>query len=85
MNHRDAPLQFALLSFVRGITTLPQMCELLPGLFDCQDAPDGAALAVPPFRILLRRRGMRIVTLKPMVLDPFLHAMPVVSHAYRRR
>jgi hypothetical protein len=50
------------------------MCELLPRLFDCQDAPDISALAVPPFRILLRRRGARVVALATMVRSPFLHA-----------
>jgi hypothetical protein len=48
------------------------MCELLPKLFDRQDAPDGAAVTVPALRIFLRRRGMRVVTLMPMALDPFL-------------
>jgi hypothetical protein len=48
------------------------MRELLPELLDRQDAPDISALAVPPLRILLRRRGMRIVASKPMALNPFL-------------
>jgi hypothetical protein len=48
-----------------GSTALPQMCELHPELIVRQDAPDISALAVPPLWILLRRRGMRVMALKP--------------------
>jgi hypothetical protein len=48
------------------------MRELRPHLLDRQDAPDRSALAVPPLWILLRRRGMRVMALKPMALDPFI-------------
>jgi hypothetical protein len=64
--------QFTLLGFVRGSTTLTQMCELLPRLFDCQDAPDGAAVTLPFLWIVMCRSRMRIVALKPMALDPSL-------------
>ena len=40
---------------------------------------------MPFFWIVMGRRGIRMVALKPMALDPFLHAAPVVSHAFRRR
>jgi hypothetical protein len=73
-NPSDVRLQLTLLGFVRGSTTLPQMCELLPGLFDRQDAPDISALAVPPFRILPSWRGARVVALATMVRSPFLQA-----------
>jgi hypothetical protein len=72
LNLSDVRPQWTLSGFVPGSTTLPQMCELLPGLFDRQDAPDISALAVPPLWILLRRRGMRVMALKPMALDPSL-------------
>jgi hypothetical protein len=48
------------------------MCELLPGLLDCQDAPDGAAVTLPFLWIVMCRNGMRMVPLKLMALDPFL-------------
>jgi hypothetical protein len=85
MNHRDARLQFALLSFVRGSTALPQMRELLPDLFDRQDAPDAAAVTGPFLWIVRCGRGVRVVPLATVVCSPFLRAMPVVSHAFRCR
>ncbi|MGO9034138.1 hypothetical protein [Mycobacterium sp.] len=58
LNLSDVRLQLAPLGFAHGSATFPQMRELLPRLFDRQDAPDVSALAVPALRILLRRRGM---------------------------
>jgi hypothetical protein len=37
------------------------MGELLPNLLGRQDAPQVATLAVPPLRVLLRRRGVGMV------------------------
>ena len=69
----------------------PQVGELLPDLCGRQDAPDGSphrvwvALALPSLWVLPSRRGVRVVALATMVHSPFLHAVPVVSHAFRRR
>ncbi len=80
----DVRLQFTLLGFVRRNGTLPQMCELLPRLFHCQDAPDGAAVTGPLLWIVRCGRGVRVVPLATVVRSPFLHAVPAVSHAFRR-
>jgi len=59
------------------------MCELLPRLFDRQDAPDGATVTGPFLWIVMCGRGVRMVPLATMVRSPFLHAVPLVSHAFR--
>src|SRR5271167_2319328 len=54
------------------------MCELLPGLFHCQDAPDGGpdgvrvALALPPLGVFLGRGGVGFVTVFTVVGYPLL-------------
>jgi hypothetical protein len=40
LNLGDARLQFTSLGFARGSGPLAEMCELLPDLLDCQNAPD---------------------------------------------
>src|SRR5258705_12050807 len=50
-----------------------QMGELLPDLPGRQDAPQAASFAVPPFRVLVRRRGLRVMTCTAVAVGPFLH------------
>jgi hypothetical protein len=84
LNLGDMRLQCTLPGFERGRGTLPQMCELLPRLFHCQDAPDGATVTGPLLWIVRCGRGVRVMPLATVVRSPFLHAVPVVSHAFRR-
>jgi hypothetical protein len=84
LNLSDVRLQCMLPCFERGSGTFPQMCELLPRLFDRQDAPDGATVTLPFLWIVMCGHGMRVVTLATVVRSPFLHAVPVVSHGFRR-
>jgi hypothetical protein len=61
LNLSDVRLELTPLGFARGSWTLPQVCELSPRLFDCQDAPDGAAVTLPILWIVMCRHGMRTV------------------------
>ena len=52
-----------------------EVSELLADLLARQDAPDVSALAIPPLRVLLRRRRVRMVPLKAMTFGPGLNAV----------
>ena len=52
-----------------------QIGELPRDLLKRQDAPQVAALAVPPLRVFLRRCGMGMVTDATVTLSPRLHAV----------
>ncbi len=47
-----------------------EVSELLADLLARQDAPDVSALTIPPLRVLLRRRRVRMVPLKAMTFSP---------------
>jgi micrococcal nuclease len=55
--------------------------ELLADLFRGQNAIDATAVAVPTLRVLVRRRGVRMVPAKAMTFGPLFHA---AHRAYRR-
>jgi hypothetical protein len=44
-------------------------------LLKCQDAVDAAAVALPPLRVLVCRRRVRMVPLKAMTFGPGLNAV----------
>src|SRR5208283_4959360 len=69
-----------LVTLPAGLGGGTQMRELLADLFRCQDAPDGNprrvwAVALPPLRVLVCRRRIRMVALKAMALSPDLNAV----------
>lgn len=63
---------------VGRMRTVLQVRKLHADLLARQDAPDVAALAVPKLRILLRRRGMRMVAHHPVALRPGLYLRAII-------